>query len=77
VKSVFSRKIQELFTSNYTVNGYTLKITELIDYHPARTFPRRIYVTVCRLFLLGLLNLEGGTDTLSPNVGKQLPQDAA
>jgi hypothetical protein len=27
--------------------------------------------------LLGLLALEDGTDTLSRNVGKQLPQDAA
>jgi hypothetical protein len=28
-------------------------------------------------FLLGLLNLEDGTDTLSRNAGKQLPHDAA
>jgi hypothetical protein len=27
--------------------------------------------------LLGLLTREDGTDTLSPNVGKQLPHDAA
>jgi hypothetical protein len=28
-------------------------------------------------FLLGLLTCEDGTDTLSRNVGKQLPHDAA
>jgi hypothetical protein len=41
---------------------------------PCRTFQNLCY----RLsFLLGLLTLEDGTDTLSRNVGKQLPHDAA
>jgi hypothetical protein len=34
-------------------------------------------VIVYRRFLLGLLTREDGTDTLSRNVGKQLPHDAA
>jgi hypothetical protein len=37
----------------------------------------RVYVAGGRLsFLLGLLSLEDGIDTLSRNVGKQLPHDA-
>jgi hypothetical protein len=28
LQGIFSRELQEMFTSNYTVNGYTLKITE-------------------------------------------------
>jgi hypothetical protein len=38
----------------------------------------RIYVIGCWIsFLLGLLTCEDGTDTLSRNVGKQLPHDDA
>jgi hypothetical protein len=28
LRGVFSRELQERFTSNYAVNGYTLKITD-------------------------------------------------
>jgi hypothetical protein len=55
-----------------------LVVVTLTNYHPARTFPYRIYVTGWRLsFILGLLTLEDGTHTLSRKVGKQIPHDAA
>ena len=46
---------------------------------PWAHFPYRIYVIRCWFlsFILGLLTCEDGTDTLSRNVGKQLPHDAA
>jgi hypothetical protein len=44
----------------------------------ARTFPYITYVTACWVsFLLGLSTLEDGMDTLSRNVGKQLPNEEA
>jgi hypothetical protein len=46
---------------------------------PSAHFPHRIYVIGAGFLssLLGLLTREDGTDTLSRNVGKQLPHDAA
>jgi hypothetical protein len=38
---------------------------------------RRDVDGILRSVVLGLLTLEDGTDTLSRNVGKQLPHDAA
>jgi hypothetical protein len=60
----------------------------VIVYHPLSLLavitahvllPRRACQNLCyRLsLLLGLLTREDGTDTLSRNVGKQLPHDAA
>jgi hypothetical protein len=45
----------------------------LMKYMVFRVITRRRVVI---LFLLGLLTREDGTDTLSRNVGKELPHDA-
>jgi hypothetical protein len=66
-----------LFVSTPLYSGSTLlAVTTSTFCYPAVL--SRIYVIGCWLsFLLGLLTRENGTGTLSRNVGKQLPHDAA
>jgi hypothetical protein len=54
-----------------------LAVITLTDSHPTCTFSFRIYVTGWHSLCFGLLTPEDGIDTLSRNVGKQLPHEAA
>jgi hypothetical protein len=71
--------------SGLITNSIRLESCALLGYYAASfgnclpTFRDNVSVPSSRVFsfLLGLLTLEDGTDTLSRNVGKQLPHDAA
>jgi hypothetical protein len=75
-------------TVNLGFCGYVDEISALLGYYaascdkPLRTFQNNVSVPSSRVkksyvFFLDFLTIQGGTDTLSRNVGKQLPRDAA